>query len=213
MDAVCLNQVAALKGLISCWMNIAILETLSLEPSQDRRIWFHVDELDALGRIEGLKDAQARLRKFGGCVAIGFQSFSQVKQVYGEGAQTIIENCGNLLLLRAGASEDGGTAKLASDLIGGREVERGDVSRSQTHGRFTTRSMSMQTRRMIEDVALASEIMQLPNREGFLKRATGLDWRRVSFPYSAYTKRVSAFDPFSGPANASQPPSFRDEWS
>ncbi|MGY4395346.1 hypothetical protein ACVWZA_000507 [Sphingomonas sp. UYAg733] len=188
------NQVAALKGLISCWMNIAILETLSLEPSQDRRIWFHVDELDALGRIEGLKDAQARLRKFGGCVAIGFQSFSQVKQVYGEAAQTIIENCGNLLLLRAGVSEDGGTAKLVSELIGGREVERDDVSQSRTHGRFTTRSMSMQTRRSVEDVALASEITQLANREGFLKRATGSDWRRVRFPYVAYTGRVPALE-------------------
>src|SRR5690606_31608388 len=55
------NQVAALRGLISCWMSIAVLETLSLEPSRHRRIWFHADELDALGRIEGLKDAQARL--------------------------------------------------------------------------------------------------------------------------------------------------------
>ena len=26
------NQVAALRGLVSCWMNIAILETLSLLP-------------------------------------------------------------------------------------------------------------------------------------------------------------------------------------
>lgn len=117
------NQITALRGLVSCWMNIAILETLSLAPSRDRRIWFQVDELDALGRIEGLKDVQARLRKFGGCVAIGFQSFAQVKAVYGEGAHTIIENCGNLLLLRAGASDGGGTAKLASDLIGDREVD------------------------------------------------------------------------------------------
>src|SRR3546814_20405539 len=123
------NQIAALRGLISCWMNIAILETLSLEPSFERRIWFHIDELDALGRIEGLKDAQARLRKFGGCVAIGFQSFAQVKQVYGEGAQTIVETCGNLLLLRAGASEDGGPAKLATDLIGGRAMARRRNSR------------------------------------------------------------------------------------
>lgn len=173
------NQVAALRGLISGWMNIAIMETLSLEPSFDRRIWFHVDELDALGRIEGLKDAQARLRKFGGCVAIGFQSFAQVKQVYGDGAQTIIENCGNLLLLRAGASEDGGTAKLASDLIGNREVERDDVSRARSRGRFTTRSMSMQTKRAVEDVALASEITQLQNLEGFVKRATRPVWFRV----------------------------------
>lgn len=184
------NQVAALRGLISGWMNIAIMETLSLEPSFQRRIWFHVDELDALGRIEGLKDAQARLRKFGGCVAIGFQSFAQVKQVYGDGAQTIIENCGNLLLLRAGASEDGGTAKLASELIGGREVERDDVSRSRSRGRFTTRSMSMQTKRSVEDVALASEIMQLPNLEGFVKRATRSDWVRVRFPTAGLIRRI-----------------------
>src|SRR3546814_20168433 len=78
------NQIAALRGLISCWMNIAILETLSLEPSFERRIWFHIDELDALGRIEGLTDAQARLRKFGGCVAIGFQSFRSAARRVGK---------------------------------------------------------------------------------------------------------------------------------
>lgn len=189
------NQVAALRGVVSCWMNIAILETLSLPPDRNRRIWFQVDELDALGRIEGLKDAQARLRKFGGCVAIGFQSFAQVKAVYGEGAHTIIENCGNLLLLRAGASDGGGTAKLASDLIGDREVERDDVSRSRTRGRFTSRSMSMQTKRSIEDAALASEIMQLGNREGYLKRATNPRWAKVRFPFVAYRDRIMRLDP------------------
>lgn len=188
------NQVAALRGLISCWMNIAILETLSLAPDRDRRVWFHVDELDALGRIEGLKDAQARLRKFGGCIAIGFQSFAQVKAVYGEGANTIIENCGNLLLLRSGLSEGGGTAELASDLIGSREVERADVSRSRSHGRYTSRSTSMQSKRAVEEVTLASEIMQLPNREGFLKRATASEWRRVRLRIIDRPERVIAFE-------------------
>ncbi|KRB81078.1 type IV secretion system protein VirD4 [Sphingomonas sp. Root710] len=192
------NQVAALRGLISCWMNIAILETLSLSPDRDRRIWFHIDELDALGRIEGLKDAQARLRKFGGCVAIGFQSLAQVKAVYGEGAHTIIENCGNLLLLRSGLSEGGGTAELASDLIGSREVERDDVSRSRTRGRYTSRSISMQTKRTVEDVTLASEIMQLPNREGFMKRATEGQWRKVKIPYTSYSERVTPFELLDG---------------
>jgi hypothetical protein len=189
------NQVAALRGLISCWMNIAILETLSLTPDRDRRIWFHIDELDALGRIEGLKDAQARLRKFGGCVAIGFQSSAQVKAVYGEGAHTIIENCGNLLLLRSGLSEGGGTAELASNLIGSREVERDDVSRSRTRGRYTSQSTSMQSKRAVEEVTLASEIMQLPNREGFMKRATNAAWRRVRFAYITNDIRIRAFEP------------------
>lgn len=195
------NQVAALRGLISCWMNIAILETLSLAPDRDRRIWFHIDELDALGRIEGLKDAQARLRKFGGCVAIGFQSSAQVKAIYGEGAHTIIENCGNLLLLRSGLSEGGGTAELASDLIGSREVERDDVSRSSTRGRYTSRSTSMQSKRTVEEVTLASEIMQLPNREGFVKRATRAEWLRVRFDHVNYSDRVAAFEAVGQPPN------------
>ena len=176
-------------------MNIAIIETLSLSPDRDRRIWFHIDELDALGRIEGLKDAQARLRKFGGCVALGFQSSAQVKAVYGEGAHTIIENCGNLLLLRSGLSEGGGTAELASNLIGSREVEREDVSKSHTRGRDTSRSTSRQSRRTVEEVALASEIMQLSNREGFVKRATAAEWRRVRFGYVAHHKRIVALEP------------------
>ena len=34
-------------------------------------LWFVVDELDALGAIDGLKDALARLRKFGGRCVLG----------------------------------------------------------------------------------------------------------------------------------------------
>lgn len=181
------NETAALRGLISCWMNIAIFETLSLAPSSERRIWFQIDEMDALGRIEGLTNALARLRKFGGCVALGFQSYSQLRQVYGDGAETIIENCGNLLLLRSGLSDDGGTAKLASQLIGSREVERQDINRTRSRGRYLTRSMSMQTRRAVEDVVLPSEIMQLPAREGFVKRAGSPDWMRVKFPYEDFS--------------------------
>lgn len=177
------NETAALRGLISCWMNIAIFETLSLAPSAERRIWFQVDELDALGRIEGLTDGLARLRKFGGCVALGFQSYSQLRQIYGEGAETIVENVGNLLLLRSGLSDDGGTAKLASELIGSREVERQDVSRSRSRGRYLSRSMTIQPRRSVEEVILPSEIMQLANREGFVKRASSPLWRRVRFPF------------------------------
>src|SRR3546814_10816040 len=118
--------------------------------------------MGALGGISGLTNALSRLRKFGRCVALGFQSYAQLKQIYGEGAETIIENCGNLLVLRSGLSDDGGTAKLASQFIGSREVERQDMSRTRSRGRYTTWSMSMQTRRAVEDVVLPSEIMQLP---------------------------------------------------
>jgi type IV secretory pathway TraG/TraD family ATPase VirD4 len=115
------DQIASLRSLISTWMRIAIYETMN-QGEGDARLWFIVDELDALGAIDGLKDALARLRKFGGRVVLGFQSIAQVRGVYGDAdAQTIVENCGNTLILRCSASEGGGTAKYASRLIGERE--------------------------------------------------------------------------------------------
>ena len=59
------NEIASIRTVISTWMRLAIFETMSLEEG-DHRLWFIVDELDALGPIDGLKDALARLRKFGG---------------------------------------------------------------------------------------------------------------------------------------------------
>jgi type IV secretory pathway TraG/TraD family ATPase VirD4 len=64
------TQIAALSRLISAWMRLAIFETMN-EAEGDQRLWFIVDELDALGTIEGLKDALARLRKFGGRMRVG----------------------------------------------------------------------------------------------------------------------------------------------
>ena len=44
------EQIAALKSLIATWMRLAISQTTSL-PIGDKRLWFVVDELDALGHI------------------------------------------------------------------------------------------------------------------------------------------------------------------
>ena len=130
------GQIAALRSAISAWMRLAIFEAMDrTEESGEgperaaRRLWYVVDELDALGQIDGLKDALARLRKFGGRCVLGFQSIAQVSSTYGQGeAHTIVENCGNTLILRCSASEGGGTARFASQLIGEREVLRTTVS-------------------------------------------------------------------------------------
>ena len=102
------GEIAALRSVISAWMRMAIFEAMD-RGEGDQRLWFVVDELDALGEIDGLKDALARLRKFGGRCVLGFQSISQVSSTYGKGAaDTIVENCGNTLILRCSASEQGG---------------------------------------------------------------------------------------------------------
>ena len=53
-------QIAALRSMIATWMRLAIFEAMNGRENVDQRSWFVVDELDALGAIEGLKDALAR---------------------------------------------------------------------------------------------------------------------------------------------------------
>jgi type IV secretory pathway TraG/TraD family ATPase VirD4 len=178
------NQIAALRSIIATWMRLAIFEAMS-RPEEDRHLWFVIDELDALGAIDGLKDALARLRKFGGRCVIGFQSIAQVSSTYGAGdAQTIVENCGNSLILRCSGSDNGGTSHFASRLIGEREIVRRQTTRGRDRdGAFTfkgaRRSTNVSEQHVTEAAVLPSELEQLPDLAGYLKTASSRAWRRV----------------------------------
>jgi type IV secretory pathway TraG/TraD family ATPase VirD4 len=176
------GEIAALRSMISAWMRIAIFEAMNRSEG-DQRLWFVVDELDALGAIDGLKDALARLRKFGGRSVLGFQSIAQVSSTYGKGvADTIVENCGNTLILRCSASEQGGTAEFASKLIGQREVTHRTESRTRQRGQWRTSTTTSENVR-IEPAVMASEIERLRDLEGYLKFASIPDWRRVALSW------------------------------
>jgi type IV secretory pathway TraG/TraD family ATPase VirD4 len=174
------DEIAALRCIVSTWLRTAIFQAMS-QGEADHRLWFVVDELDALGAIDGLSDALARLRKYGGRVLLGFQSIAQVSGTYGEAAaRTIVENCANTLILRCSASEGGGTARFAAQLVGEREVVR--LQRSRSHGEGLLpgrRTTSVSEQRAVEPALLAAEVERLADLEGFLKLASQPDWHRV----------------------------------
>jgi type IV secretory pathway TraG/TraD family ATPase VirD4 len=180
------NQIAALRSIIATWVRLAIFEAMSQPEGRDQRLWIVVDELDALGAIDGLKDALARLRKFGGRCVLGFQSVAQVSSTYGAGpAQTLVENCGNTLILRCSGSENGGTSQFASRLIGDREVLRLQTSRgSDREGAFSSRSgrrsRNITEQRVTEAAVMPSELEQLPDLCGYLKTASSAVWLKVA---------------------------------
>lgn len=174
------NEIASLQSLISTWMRLAIFEVMS-SPKVDQRIWFVIDELDALGAIDGLKDALTRLRKFEGRCLLGLQNISQVRGKYGDSeAQSIVENCGNSFILRCSASERGGTAEFASRLIGKRQIVRQQRSTSSSTEHLFKKTHTVSEQVFIEDAVMASEIEQLPDLSGFLKLASQPHWQRVS---------------------------------
>lgn len=196
------GQIAALRSTISAWMRLAIFEAMS-QPEGDQRLWFVIDELDALGQIDGLKDALARLRKFGGRCVLGFQSIAQVSSTYGSGdAQTIVENCGNTLILRCSGSDHGGTANFASRLIGQREVLRTNRSRSRRPTDFLS-STTLSEHIGIEPAVMDSQIEQLPDLSGYLKFASVPNWQRVT---------LAPADDSEGAQARSQAKSFWRQW-
>jgi type IV secretory pathway TraG/TraD family ATPase VirD4 len=196
------GQIAALRSVISAWMRLAIFEAMN--GTGDQRLWFVVDELDALGQIDGLKDALARLRKFGGRCVLGFQSIAQVSSTYGSGeAQTIVENCGNTLILRCAGSEHGGTSQFASRLIGEREVLRTSVSRSQRPLELLP-AISRSENSAVEAAVMASEIEQLPDLAGYLKLASRREWLQVALPRPAASRDGGVSAPVPGSAAAAE---------
>ncbi|HEV2270594.1 MAG TPA: type IV secretion system DNA-binding domain-containing protein [Steroidobacteraceae bacterium] len=203
------GQIAALRSTVSAWMRLGIFEAMTppagespAGPMEDRKLWFVVDELDALGQIDGLKDALARLRKFGGRCVLGFQSVAQVSSTYGKGeAQTLVENCGNSLILRCSASEHGGTSQFASRLIGQREVVRISRSKSRRSSDLLA-SVTESEHRQIEPAVMDSEVERLPDLAGFLKLASSPDWLRVTLRLPEDTRQAAAGAPKRTPTAA-----------
>jgi type IV secretory pathway TraG/TraD family ATPase VirD4 len=192
------GQIQALKSMIATWMRLAIFAAMHGEEGADQRLWFVIDELDALGAIDGLKDALVRLRKFGGRCVLGFQSIAQVSNTYGADGQTIVENCANTLILRCSASEHGGTSQFASRLIGEREVLRRQVSRgSDREGllgrRAARRSKNTSEQRVTEAAVMPSEIEGLPDFCGYLKMASASEWLKVCFERSRSSDRSGMY--------------------
>jgi type IV secretory pathway TraG/TraD family ATPase VirD4 len=192
------DQIVALKSIISTWMRLAIFQTLSLGEG-DWRLWFAVDELDALGPIDGLADALPRLRKFGGRCALGFQSISQVSNTYGQGlAQAMVENCGTSLILRCSASEHGDNSQFASKLIGDRQIVRMSQSVSRSAEGFLGRKRDTHgttEQHAVEAAVMPAEIEQLADRSGFLKFPSQAEWLKLSFPYFELPKIAEPFVP------------------
>ena len=109
-----------------------------------------------------------------------------MSSTYGKGAaDTIVENCGNSLILRCSASEQGGTSQFASRLIGQREVVHTTRSETRRPGEWQA-STTKSEQRTIEPAIMASEIERLPDLTGFLKLASIPDWMRVTLTHVSY---------------------------
>ena len=64
-------------------VELACGEMMNIGIDQNRRLWFVLDELAALGNLPDLSPLMAEGRKYGACVMAGLQSLSQLNESYG----------------------------------------------------------------------------------------------------------------------------------
>ena len=193
------DQHASLRGLISTWIEIAVNSLLSLDQADGRRIWIVLDELPTLHQVPSLQPGLAESRQFGGCFVLGIQVVSSLRDLYGRnGAETISGLCGTRVVL---AAPDKDTAQWSADSLGRAEIE--EVSEGVSYGANTIRDgVSLTPKRELRPLALASEIMQLPNLQGYLKFPGPLPVAGIRLDYVVRPKAAERFVPRKGAPEA-----------
>ena len=175
----------ASKPLLACWLECAASAVLGLPPSPDRRIWFVLDELADLPRVDNLTRLLPEGRKFGAAVVLTFQALGQMRHRYGpQIAEAMLGCCNSKLFLQTIDSE---TRVWASQTIGDCEVEIQTMTDALAEGDDMARTTLGRMRRT-RPAVLESEL-RLPKYEGFLLFPDGLPVARISLTADHIARR------------------------
>lgn len=139
-----------------------------IEHSEARSIpepesFFILDELPQLGRLHRLVNLAEVVRARGGSIALCFQSYSRVCEIYGrESAAAILGMCRNKAVLRFDEPE---TSKWASDLLGEAQILRKNATYQHPEGAEKLdawRKYGLSETVTIEQAVLPSEFRKIP---------------------------------------------------
>jgi type IV secretory pathway TraG/TraD family ATPase VirD4 len=181
----------ASKPLLACWLECAASAALGLPPSPDRRIWFVLDELADLPRVDNLARLLPEGRKFGAAVVLTFQALGQMRHRYGpQIAESMLGCCNTKLFLQTIDSE---TRQWASQTIGECEVEIQTMTDALAEGDDEARTTLGRMRRT-RPAVLESEL-RLPKHQGYLLFPDGLPVARIRLTADHVARRGPARQP------------------
>ena len=188
------SQRALLKDLIAAWLGIAIREVLDLPPDFSRRVWLVCDELDSLGTVAGIADANTRGRKYGLCSVGAIQSKAQLDATYGPlGAQTLLSTFSSKIAFRQGSWSD---AEYWSNEFGQREITEQSITKASTtsHREKSSTETIAQARKIVQTL-LPSELAELPDRTAYCRFPGTEGIHRIEFEIRKYKPIRPAFLP------------------
>jgi type IV conjugative transfer system coupling protein TraD len=178
------------KILLTTWMDSALNTLMTMSRSRDVRMWFLVDELGALHRLNALDKGLQTARNYGGAIMLGLHSFARLEEVYGpKGATNLASLARTKLIL---ATSDRQTATWSSDFIGHRQFR--DIEENHSYGASSVRDAATLTqRRYLEPLVLPDEITDLPALHGIIKFPEGFPAARVELKIVDYPTVARGF--------------------
>lgn len=184
------NKSELMTPLITLATNIMMTATLSLPPDSKRRIYFFLDELGNMNKIQMLPDLITKGRSYGASIIAMSQDSGRIKEKYGpEVTQSMTNNFSTFLSLRI--NEASSAADIAKN-FGEGEFRETHVSSQTTKNEGPTTTYSQD--RKTYPVVAASELLNLHQFHGFLKM-TEYGICPVTVPNIHYPDRVSNFEP------------------
>jgi len=181
-----------LKPLISTWLDIAMNALLSRSTIQPQRCWIILDEVSSLQPLPYLHHALAEARKFGGCMVVGLQSYSQLCQLYGhDGARTLSSLLNTRLMFRQSDPE---VAAWSAKNLG--ETQYLEAREGLSYGADTHRDgVSIQHIGQHQSVVSASDILRLENLQCYLRLPGHYPITQLHFDYHHRPNLQPAFLP------------------
>jgi len=188
------GQLKSLGPLIATWLDVAITALLALPPSQDRRVWFFMDEL-ASYQINNIEALLTKSRKNGGVAVGAVQQLSQLRKIYGNNdAQTLLGNFSSKLVLRQADTE---IAEHFAKYLGSQEVLRRQNSGNKSNnGQGKGKSDGWSEQITLRQIVLPSQLIKLPDRVGYLSLVGDFPVAKITVPGIDFgTSKVEPFIP------------------
>lgn len=184
--------------LLTLWLDTAMNTLMTLERTQDLRIWFLIDELGALHRLPALEKGLQTARNFGGAIVTGVHAFAKLKEVYGENMAMTLSSLARTKLILATADRE--TATWCSDFIGHRQVR--DMEEGYSYGYNNARdAVSLTPRRQVEPLLMPDQFMNLPRLSAYLKFPDGFPAAPVTLIPRPRERIAEGFIPRETPVN------------
>ncbi|MCL2661618.1 MAG: type IV secretion system DNA-binding domain-containing protein [Acidobacteriaceae bacterium] len=115
------RQRELLRPLQSLWIDLLILNLMTVPEQDQKKVWFVIDELASLQKLPQFHTAITESRKSRNPLLIGFQGKSQLETLYGHLAEAILSQAGTKIFMKTGEPK---AAQWIADTIGKVELER-----------------------------------------------------------------------------------------